>query len=243
MVQKIKLSIFILVLALASGPLWAAAPRPLVIGRLACAGQDRRADGLRQLAWEAVKRTSLELYPEARWLNLASADPWDTPLVVWSCEQPAGELPALARDRLRQFLQLGGMLWIDLPEPDGTFAAVARQELEKLFPGQALKALAPEHVIFKSFFLIPRPAGRRVGWRAQALTLSGRVAVLWTEGDVLGALSRDLLGGWLFSCEPGGESQREESFRLAINILMYAVCLDYKDDRVHLPFILRRRKI
>jgi hypothetical protein len=243
MVQKIKLSILFLVLAVAPGPLWAAAPRPLVIGRLACAGQDRRADGLRQLAWEAVKRTSLELYPEARWLDPAGGEPWDTPLVVWSCEQPAGELSALARDRLRRFLQQGGMLWIDLPEANGAFASLVRRELDKLFPGQALKPLAPEHVIFKSFFLISRPAGRRLGWQAQALSLGGRVAVLWTEGDVLGAMSRDLLGGWLYSCEPGGENQRENSFRLAINILMYAVCLDYKDDRVHLPFILRRRKI
>ena len=41
---------------------------------------------------------------------------------------------------------------------------------------------------------------------------------------------------------PGGERQRELAFRLGINLAMYALCLDYKTDQVHVPFILRRRQ-
>ena len=41
---------------------------------------------------------------------------------------------------------------------------------------------------------------------------------------------------------PGGEAQREMAFRLGINLAMYALCLDYKTDQVHVPFILRRRQ-
>ena len=37
------------------------------------------------------------------------------------------------------------------------------------------------------------------------------------------------------------EAQRETAFRLGVNLAMYALCTDYKDDAVHLPFILRRR--
>jgi hypothetical protein len=29
--------------------------------------------------------------------------------------------------------------------------------------------------------------------------------------------------------------------RLGVNVAMYALCTDYKDDAVHLPFILKRR--
>jgi hypothetical protein len=32
------------------------------------------------------------------------------------------------------------------------------------------------------------------------------------------------------------------SLRLGLNIVMYALCLDYKEDQVHVPFILKRRK-
>jgi len=118
-----------------------------------------------------------------------------------------------------------------------------RAAVEELLPGHRFQPLGQEHVIYKSFFLVSRPSGRRGGWQPEGLIIDGRVAVLWTAGDVLGALSRDLLGSWRYHCEPDGERQREETFRLAINILMYAVCLDYKNDRVHLPFILRRRRL
>jgi hypothetical protein len=39
----------------------------------------------------------------------------------------------------------------------------------------------------------------------------------------------------------GGATQREAAVRLGVNLVMYALCLDYKDDQVHAPFILRRR--
>ena len=31
--------------------------------------------------------------------------------------------------------------------------------------------------------------------------------------------------------------------RLGVNIAMYALCLDYKEDQVHIPFIMKRRRI
>ena len=46
---------------------------------------------------------------------------------------------------------------------------------------------------------------------------------------------------WEYPCTPGGEAQRETAIRIGVNVAMYALCTDYKDDAVHLPFILRRR--
>ncbi len=247
MVQKAQIINIIAWLVLWAVPAPAAEffPRQMVLGRLPCLSADSRAEGLRQLAWEAVKRTSLELAPEPRPVDLESADLFETPLVLGSGEGRAPELSAAARERLRHFISQGGMLWIDDPQagPGGDFSASVRPQIENLLPERRFEPIGPEHVIYKSFFLVSRPSGRRADWRPEGILLEGRLAVLWTGGDLLGALSRDLLGGWRFNCEPGGERQREESFRLAINILMYAVCLDYKDDRVHLPFILRRRRL
>ena len=39
---------------------------------------------------------------------------------------------------------------------------------------------------------------------------------------------------------PGGERQREMSYRFGINMLMYALTGNYKADQVHLPAILER---
>jgi len=38
----------------------------------------------------------------------------------------------------------------------------------------------------------------------------------------------------------GGNRQRKLSLRLGVNIVMYALTLDYKKDMVHLPIILER---
>jgi hypothetical protein len=42
---------------------------------------------------------------------------------------------------------------------------------------------------------------------------------------------------------PGGDGQRERAIRLAVNVSMYALCSNYKDDQVHAPFLMRRRAL
>jgi hypothetical protein len=39
---------------------------------------------------------------------------------------------------------------------------------------------------------------------------------------------------------PGGEAQREMSFRVGINIVMYALTGNYKADQVHAPALIER---
>jgi hypothetical protein len=41
---------------------------------------------------------------------------------------------------------------------------------------------------------------------------------------------------------PGGDVQREMAFRFAVNVVMYALCLDYKTEQAHIDFILRTRR-
>ena len=40
----------------------------------------------------------------------------------------------------------------------------------------------------------------------------------------------------------GGEAQRERAIRFGVNLMMYALCTDYKADQVHIPFLLKRRR-
>jgi len=66
--------------------------------------------------------------------------------------------------------------------------------------------------------------------------------VVYSQNDLGGAWARGQLGDWEYECVPGGEAQRELAVRAGINICMYALCLDYKDDAVHLPLILKKRR-
>ena len=86
-------------------------------------------------------------------------------------------------------------------------------------------------------------AGRvSVSTELEAVIHDGRVVVLYSQNDLAGAWAKDPLGQYAFQCYPGGELQREHAFRLGINVAMYALCLDYKTDQVHVPFILKRRR-
>jgi hypothetical protein len=115
--------------------------------------------------------------------------------------------------------------------------------MARVLPSTRPAQVPGTHVVFKSFFLLDAAPGRVLnkptleGW-----VVNNRAAVLYSQNDLMGALARDESGGLLFDVSPGGERQREIATRLAINIAMYALCLDYKDDAVHLPLILKRRK-
>ena len=67
---------------------------------------------------------------------------------------------------------------------------------------------------------------------------AGRVAVLYTRDDALGAWAKDALGKPLRACVPGGEAQRELAKRLTLNVVMYSLTGSYKADAVHQAAIL-----
>ncbi len=223
-----------------------AANQQLQVGWLPCAqAQSPRSGGVRQLAWELVKRTSVEAQMEPVEVDPASPDLFRTPFLIWSCAGPVAELSETALSNLHRFLILGGFLLADDPEasPGSDFDKSFRHILAKLLPGQKLRRLTPDHVLFRTFFLIRQSAGRVSRSDLLGVEIADRLAVLYSGNDLLGALSKDHFGNWEHACEPGGELQREASFRLGINIVFYSLCLGYKNDAVHLPFILRRRRL
>jgi hypothetical protein len=64
--------------------------------------------------------------------------------------------------------------------------------------------------------------------------------VLYCRNDLGGAWARDRLGRWLYDCVPGGEAQRQAAFRLGVNVVLYALTVNYKQDQVHSHAIRER---
>lgn len=204
-----------------------------------------RLSGLRRLAWELEKRTSVEVSLEARPMPLDSPALFEHPFLYLSSD---GELPPFSApevENLRRYLTFGGFLFADANDgSDGSgFDESFRRELGRVLPQQPLAALPSSHVVFKSFFMLEGAPGRFLNKPfLEACSLNKRAAVMYSQNDVLGALNRDESGAWEFEPTPGGSRQRELATRLALNIAMYALCLDYKDDAVHLPLIMKRRR-
>ena len=65
-------------------------------------------------------------------------------------------------------------------------------------------------------------------------------SIIITSNDLAGAWALDSSDQYMFSPVPGGEEQREMSYRAGVNIVMYALTGNYKADQVHVPAILER---
>ena len=228
--------------ALAAGPARAIGESSRTgIGQLKHAGSwNARPEALRRLRWEAAKRTSIHVPRDAAEVDFDQEMFW-YPLLVLSGE---GELPPLTaheRSLLLRHLRFGGVVWIDAV--DAAFAQSVGREIAQVLPGSPLEPLPKDHVLFKSYFLLEGAVGRRESpSEVLAAKVHDRAAVLLTRCDVLGAYERDKLGTWRFECSPGGPRQRERAFRFGVNVLMYATCLDYKADQVHIPFIMKKKR-
>jgi hypothetical protein len=202
-----------------------------------------RATAPGRWAWELVRRTSAPA--RLATTNVAADQPGlnAEPFVVWA---GAGNFPPLSAPELRgieRFIKLGGLMVVDDNDPaSGAFGRAARRELRRVLPESPVVKLDAAHVIYKSYYIIDRPVGRVQGPAQLEAIVRGKTAqVIFSSHDLLGALARSRGGSWSLEVEPGGVRQREYAIRLSVNIAMYVLCSDYKDDQVHAPWLMRRR--
>ncbi|MCK6571173.1 DUF4159 domain-containing protein [Myxococcota bacterium] len=209
------------------------------------AGATLRPGAVEQLLWEATKRTSIDARERPAVVEPESPEVFRHPLIAWLGEEACPPLSDAAVARLGRYLRAGGCLYIDDASPPGVdgFDQSVRREVERLLPGRVLSRVSNDHTIYRSFFLLERPFGRTARQNfLEGVELDDRTAVFYGRNDLFGAFGRDAGGSWRLPVEPGGDEQREMAFRMGINLLMYATCLSYKRDQVHVTEILRRRK-
>jgi hypothetical protein len=216
-------------------------PRLLTAGGAKLSATRSSAPG--RWSWELVRRTSApaRLVPA----KVTADEPalLAEPFAIWAGEREISPLSAPEQRGLERFLKLGGVLVVDDLDPArGSFGKSARRELSKVLPESPVVKLDANHVVYKTYYIVDRPVGRVLGPPELEAIVRGRYAqVIFTSHDLLGALSRTRSGGWSLDVEPGGARQREAAVRLAVNIAMYVLCSDYKDDQVHAPWLMRRR--
>lgn len=191
------------------------------------------------------KRTSVEAALRVKPVGVGALALFSLPFLYVAGRGDFPNLGSEAAGWLRRYVDHGGMLFFD--DASGVFPSRFSTGVEKLLaqvtPGRALKPLSADHTIFRSFYLLDDVPGRKVvrpvftGVEREDLS-----PVIFCANDLGGAWEGDPLGGYTYPCIPGGERQRELSFRMGINLIMYAMTGNYKKDQVHIPFILKRRK-
>jgi hypothetical protein len=121
-------------------------------------------------------------------------------------------------------------------------------DLKRLLSGveiPPLVAMPPEHVLTKAFYLLSDMPGRWAGGKLWIEAGGGRVndgvtTVVIGSNDYVGAWAADQRGRGVMPVSPGGETQREMSYRVGVNLVMHALTGNYKDDMVHMQDIMQR---
>lgn len=213
--------------------------------KYASQGWNPRPSAVRRLLLEVEKRTSIEVDTDVPVVTGTSAKMFEHPFLTLSGDSRFDPLDAKVVGNLRSYLKAGGFLLVDSAEgvSDGPFMKSVEREMKRILPDKKLAPVPKDHVLYKAFYLIDEPLGRvKVTPRMRAIFDDDRLVAVISPNDLLGAWARDNFGNWEYSVSPGGERQREMAFRLGINLVMYALCINYKADQVHVPFILRRRQ-
>jgi hypothetical protein len=205
-----------------------------------------REQAISKLMLEVEKRTSVAVDPKERPLSATDPELFYHGLLLWTGDRGFPPLSDDAVRKLGMYLQAGGCLFIDDCEggTGGEFDRSVRRDLARALPDLKLGVVDRGHVFFKAFYLLDaRPWGRvDVTRDIEGIALADRLAVIYSRNDLQGAWARDDFGRYLYSdISPDGERQREYSYRYGINLVMYALCINYKADQVHIPFILKRR--
>ena len=200
-----------------------------------------RPTALRRLAWEVHKRTAVNTALEPEEVKPVTKSLSLSPLAYLSGDRPFPIFAPQAISALTRFINLGGTLIVDPAGGPGSdmpgFGRSSEKLVQSVMPGVKGKKIPSDHVLYRAFYQIERPFGRVAGPdHLTGYSRDSRVAIIFTHHDLGGAWARDNLGNWVHAVEPGGDRQREKAFRLGINMVLYALCIDYKNEEPHRRF-------
>ena len=202
-----------------------------------------RSEALESLLVQVANRTAVEVKRMPLDMDLGDPELYRYPFLYMSGNEEFESFTSEQLNTLRNYLSYGGFLLIDDSSSvvNSKFDASVRKMVSQLFPHTRLQKIPNDHSIYRSFYLINQAAGRLiVNPFLEGVTIKGRTALVYSTNDLGGAWARDKLGHWSHEIIGDTELLRKLSIRLGVNIVIYALTLDYKKDMVHLPIILER---
>ncbi len=185
-----------------------------------------RASAPARWSWELIQRTSAPARLRPTLVRADDPTIVDAPFLYWSGDGEVGPLTAAEISGLRRFFALGGVMLVDDAGAGNggevsPFGRSTRREIARVLPDGTPIAIGADHVVFRTFYLLRRAVGRVEGTASlDAIVRGGQAQVLWSEHDLGGALARGPSGTWEQPVIPGGDAQREQAIRLAVNIAM-----------------------
>ncbi|MES0046079.1 DUF4159 domain-containing protein [Mesorhizobium sp. M0053] len=217
--------------------------------------------GLEGLTRFLIEKTALEPGAPAG-VDISKDELSFYPLIYWPID-PSAPMPSQAAiARIDAYMQQGGTVLFDTRDQfangiGADSASPATERLRDILGNLNVPPLEPvpaDHVLTKSFFILPEFPGRFSGsplWVEASLEASnaehrpvrvgdGVSPILITANDFAGAWAVAGNGDPLLPTVPSDPMQRIYALRAGVNIMMYMLTGNYKSDQVHVPILLER---
>ena len=211
-------------------------------------------NGLMGLMDVVNKRTSVQI-KGVHGVDLNAGNLFFYPFLYWPMTTVQAPLSEAALQNVQAYLSRGGLILFDTRDqqfasPSGEIkgATIGVKKLRELTAGLNIPELTEVKrgsILTKAFYLLSDFPGVYAGGN------------LWTEKEPNpnnDSVTSVLIGGneWAaawsqsrddrlrYTVTPGGENQREYAYRFGVNMIMMALCGNYKSDQVFVPYILDR---
>ena len=195
---------------------------------------------------ELELRTSIDATRERRIIEISDPALFYSPFLYLAGRYDFEPFSDSEQSILKRYFTHGGFLLAEdtIGASGFGFDGAFRREIARMFPLQPLQRLSPDHSVYQSFYLINRVAGRlKTTPYLEGITIKNWTPVIYSQNDLSGAWSKDKYDKWVHACIPDGESQRKAAFKIGLNLIVYSLSADYKQDLVHHPFIRRRQNL
>jgi hypothetical protein len=217
--------------------------------------------GLNGLSRFLVEKTALEP-GEPAGVDISKDELSFYPIIYWPIDANAAMPSEEAIARIDAYMQAGGTILFDTRDQfstgiDAGSTSPATERLRDILSNLNVPPLEPvpeDHVLTKSFFILPEFPGRFNGsplWVEASLeaqnvdnrpvrTGDGVTPIMITANDFAGAWAVDTDGNPMLPTVPSDPMQRIYALRSGVNIMMYMLTGNYKSDQVHVPALLER---
>lgn len=165
-----------------------------------------------------VSRASTIHVKEERTLKLADDELFETPFLFMNGHNDF-QLSERELENLRIYLTNGGFVFASGCCTNPEFPAAWRREFARIFPGESLKGIPYDHLIYRSFYKLDRI---RSANGDRDILLEG----LFHDGELVAVIGEDGLCcsfAMENSCNRGKGVLPDDSKKIALNIAVYAL--------------------
>ena len=177
--------------------------------------------------------TTIDIIEEIQLVTLDAPEIFSHPFIIFDASMMI-KWDDFKKRQLKMYLSNGGFLLIknQFIEHDSSIKSV----ITSLFQDKSFSQIDDDHTIYRSFYLFRSQDIREHSIHLRALSIDNRLAVVIGSQELLGVWMKDAIGQPLIKDYP----RRWQFQKMMVNIVLYALTIDYKTDAVHTPYILRK---